>query len=377
MKKIYRMSIALIIILVCLDSLTAYAQANQPTSNRIEDSFSSDRFREIIQPLSGVACALREDGTVAVMEMGPDASGTGNPEWSDFKDKVERWTDIKKIAELYNGIAGIKNDGSVLIEVIVEYYMDDIEKEYKECKEWKDIADIVSTVYGTFGLKTDGTVIATSGTIRYFEENYQRKFTFDKWEDIKEIHFCHNMNGDYLLLGLSEDGTLYYNGASYFAKDWNGLRRVAAVDLGSYVYLILREDGTVDAGGINCGEWTDAVYKWKEIIQTAAGGSAAAGLKSDGTVVIAGNGYPENLNWNGVSKIYFDANDNLYGVCKDGKVKICMRSDTYKYYVSDCESVETWNDIEKLSFLYDIEKQKMIVVGIKMDGSIVSTSDLA
>ena len=339
---------------------------------------ATDRFSEIIQPLPDIACGLRTDGTVAVMEMRQDASSAGNAERSAFKDTVEKWSDVNKIAVLgnMNGIAGIKNDGSVLIEVILEDYMDDSEKDYKECQEWKDIADIVSNSFGTFGLKTDGTVTATSGTIRYFEENYQRKFTFDTWKDIKEIHLSTNMNGDYLLLGLSGDGTLYYNGASYFAKDWNGVRNIAAVDIGAYVYLLLREDGTVDASGINCGEWTGTVYKWKEIIQTIAGESAAAGLNNDGTVVVAGTGYPENLKWDDVSKLYFDADDNLYGVCKNGTVKICLRSDAYQYYKADRESVKTWNDIEKLSFLYDIENQEMTIVGIRKDGSIVNTEEV-
>ncbi len=352
----------------------SYGQCNI----EIKKASATDRFSEIIQPLPDIACGLRTDGTVAVMEMRQDASSAGNAERSAFKDTVEKWSDVNKIAVLgnMNGIAGIKNDGSVLIEVILEDYMDDLEKDYKECQEWKDIADIVSNSFGTFGLKTDGTVTATSGTIRYFEENYQRKFTFDTWKDIKEIHLSTNMNGDYLLLGLSGDGTLYYNGASYFAKDWNGVRNIAAVDIGAYVYLLLREDGTVDASGINCGEWTGTVYKWKEIIQTIAGESAAAGLNSDGTVVVAGTGYPENLKWDDVSKLYFDADDNLYGVCKNGTVKICLRSDAYQYYKADRESVKTWNDIEKLSFLYDIENQEMTIVGIRKDGSIVNTEEV-
>ena len=350
-----------------------------------KSSFSMDEdFIEITQ-CGDTFFAVRKDGTVAAATIKRGEENNWSKQNRLLKEKIERWTNVKKIVALGYGdeIAVIKKDGSVIVEIFneeerkrtEEYYNAEYYDANKECSSWSDIDDIVSNRVGTFGLKKDGTVIATAETIRLFEENYRRKFTFDGWKDIAEIQTSTNMNGDYVLFGLSKDGTLYYNGSSMFAGDWNGIVDISAIDCKGYIYFVLRKNGTVDIGGINCGAWIEDVYRWKDIVQIRAGESGVAGIKRDGTVVVAGYGYPEELKWDKIQTIYFDADNNLYGLCKDGTIKCCIRSDGY--YSVDQYIIESWQGIENLSFLYDMENNEIVAVGIRNDGGIFSTHELS
>lgn len=339
----------------------------------------SEKYSEIIQPLIDVACALRKDGTVAVTRIGPTAELGYSDDLLKFKRTVETWTDIKKIVVLgsMDGIAGIKEDGSVVVELDdgvnydIDYY-----KSYRGCGDWTNIDDIVSNSAGTFGLKKNGTVIATDTTVRQFEENYRRKFTFDGWKDITELQLSANMNGDFVLLGLSEDGTLYYNGACMTVGDWNGIKDISAIDCSPYVYLVLKKDGTADIGGIGGGFYAGKVFAWEDISQIKVGSSAAAGLKNDGTVVVVGQNYPEELNWRCISSIYLDPQDNIYGLFDDGSVTCYIEPDQDPYHYSvDQEEIKKWRGLDRLSFL--LAYDEIIVIGSFDDGSIISTHDLS
>ena len=339
----------------------------------------SDKYCEIIQPLVDVACALRKDGTVAVTGIGLAMDSGYSDSFLRFKKNVEAWTDIKKIVVLGNmdGIAGIKEDGSVVVEISNDIdYDNDYYNSYRGCSDWTGINDIASNSLGTFGLKKDGTVIATDNTVRRFEESYHRKFTFDGWKDITELQTSTNMNGDFVLFGLSEDGTLYYNGACMTVGDWNGIKDISAIDCNAYIYLVLRKDGTVDIGGLDSGLCADKVFAWSDISQIKAGRSAATGLKNDGTVVFAGQSYPEELNWRSISSIYLDPCDNFYGLYDDGSVECYIEPEQYPYYYSvDQEEIRRWRGLEKLSFLLTYDE--VVVIGYFDDGSIISTHDLS
>ena len=158
--------------------------------------------------------------------------------------------------------------------------------------------------------------------------------------------------------------------------DWNGIKDISAIDCNAYIYLVLRKDGTVDIGGLDSGLCADKVFAWSDISQIKAGRSAATGLKNDGTVVFAGQSYPEELNWRSISSIYLDPCDNFYGLYDDGSVECYIEPEQYPYYYSvDQEEIRRWRGLEKLSFLLTYDE--VVVIGYFDDGSIISTHDLS
>lgn len=360
------------LIAAILLSFSAPAFAEPDNSERA----SIRHYQDVVQALPGVFCALRMDGTVSVVEICSEDGLYLDEGYEQFKENVEGWTDIDRIVMQcnLNGIAGIKDNGGVVLELVNNGYT---ELFCGECKNWTDIEDIILQTYGVFGLKRDGTVIATQETIRYYEDDFHRRFTFDGWKDIKTIETSLNDNRDYVLLGITEDGTLFYNGSSYFTGDWNGIKDIADADLNAYIYLILRKDGTVDLGGIDALGAKD-VLNWRDIIQVKAGRTHAAGLKSDGTVLLCSGDSTETLEWENVVSIYIDGYDNLFAVCEDGTVK-CFVQDDDCFSGTNQNEVESWQGIEKLSILNYPGRRisETIVIGYREDGSIVSTRDLS
>lgn len=94
---------------------------------------------------------------------------------------------------------------------------------------------------------------------------------------------------------------------------------------------------------------------WEDIISLDAGGYFTAGLRADGTVVVAG-GYVYTEDWRDIVEIKA-AGSLLAGLKSDGTVVAAGRNDE-----GGCE-VSGWTDIA------EIEVGSLHVVGIKKDGS--------
>lgn len=351
-------------------------EKQRPAVNNFEEVICG--YRDIIQPVEGIACALRMDGTVDAEKIQSDSEKNSNSTYDSFVNAVEKWRNIKRIAVLGNmwGIAGIKEDGAVVVETIEEY-AEYVEGVYGECRSWEDIIDIASNDFGVFGIKADGTVIAANKTVQYFEEHYNRVFTFDGWKNIKTIQTGTTINGDYVLAGLSEDGTFYYSGSTYFTRNyWNGSKNIKEIVFNGGMNLILRDDGLVEIDGLNSRECRDTYYYWQDIAHIVASQGSAAAIKNDGSVVAFGPRFPKALDWENITSLYFDRNDNLYGLSESGKVKCFIRDDGYMDYSVNQNSIESWNGIEKLSFLTDFDRKEIIVIGFLKDGSVLSTRDV-
>ncbi len=353
-------------------SFSAPAFAEPDNSER--DSIG--HYEDVVQALPGVFCALRMDGTVSVVEICSEDGLYLDEGYEQFKENVEKWTDIKKIFTIggQDGIAGIIENGDVVLELM----NDDVKEIHGDCTEWHGIKDIISDSCGTFGLKTDGTVIATEDTIQLFENYSSSNQMFGTWKDIIAIRGPEHCLGGYGFFGLSKDGVLYHDGWSIL-NDWNGLKNITDVEGTTGCFLALRTDGTVYSGS-----YDDCMNNWKDIVQIKAGASHAAAIKSDGTVLVSSNNIDnqtEELDWSDVVSINWGLGDILFGVCKNGTVK-CHMTDNYNLPYVDQDVIESWDSIVRLSVLWYYgshpDKQaELIIIGYKKDGSIVSTRDLS
>ena len=131
----------------------------------------------------------------------------------------------------------------------------------------------------------------------------------------------------------------------------------------------LREDGTVDC----CGDYFlsnlhDVDDCWRDIVSISSGAGCIVGLKSDGTVVAAGDLDNQNYelhaieSWTNIS--YLEASSSGFlGIDRSGGLHIA----SHRGY-SDWTFPSGWNDVIKLV------AGNYHIVGLKSDGSVVSTA---
>jgi hypothetical protein len=121
----------------------------------------------------------------------------------------------------------------------------------------------------------------------------------------------------------------------------------------------LKSDGTVVAAGDNSNGQCD-VGGWTGINQTAAGGSHTVGLKSDGTVVAVGNNdYSDVSGWTDIKQVAA-GEWHTVGVKSDGTVVAVGQS-----HSGQC-NVGGWTDIIQVSASWGH------TVGVKSDGTVVA-----
>lgn len=167
--------------------------------------------------------------------------------------------------------------------------------------------------------------------------------------------------GDENSLAIAADGTLYYAGRT--PRDFPSAK-VVSIDSYNH-YLALLEDGTVYAApvsGSNKREWM-YVEEWKDIVAVAAGWTFSAGLKSDGTVVVAGSlplkGAEKVAEWTDIVAI--EAGYFLAGVKSDGTVVLAGVHSSFP-------DVSGWTDIVAVS------TSSSYLMGLKSDGTVVAVS---
>lgn len=125
--------------------------------------------------------------------------------------------------------------------------------------------------------------------------------------------------------------------------------------------LALKSNGTVLSTAKN------DVSGWKNIVAVANGYGFDAGLKADGTVVVAGeNEYGDELNvsdWKNIAVIYTGGN-HLVGLKRDGTV-VAVGS------IPKTLNIKSWTDIVAISSSGDH------ALGLKADGTVVATGNNA
>ena len=131
---------------------------------------------------------------------------------------------------------------------------------------------------------------------------------------------------------------------------------------GGYKHLVsLRDDGTVLAAGDNSAGQCN-VQDWESIAAVYAHGLITAGLRTDGTVVVAGrDALSESVSsWQGVTMLALGSN-HILGLTQDGRV---LSAGTNQ---DGCCETGSWGNIVSIC------ARDNLSIGIREDGSVVLT----
>ncbi len=207
----------------------------------------------------------------------------------------------------------LRNDGTILSPSIEFDYAND-KGSYVKLVQFYD---------WLIALNIDGSIYAQQITSSYGDDNFENIITsFEESTDIIDI----KSNKNYFW-AISESGTTY---RYQFYEE----RRSAAIDypvrqmINSFVDCILKEDGTVEAFASYWGtdsekKIAEQISAWKDIVDITAGNEYILGIKSDGSVVVAGKCSCNLSAWNDVAYVFPNfrqKSDNLIAVKKDGSV---------------------------------------------------------
>lgn len=283
-----------------------------------------------------VLAALRRDGTVVAT-------------WGD----VSGWTDISNLYLCNLGIAGLKQDGTV---VTCGSWM----PEYDPA-QLTNVRDLVFPFWdGCYALKKDGTIQDLS---TYSSESIS-------WTNVRQL--CATAHALYAIL---EDGSI----VSDLAETTVGIHgAVKIVDYEDYL-LGISSDGRLltESGELYCAAGT-FFFNWEEGLEdTAVDLSRYTNVKdlltTGGLILLNQDGTVESINtyafwdfsgWRNIEKIYAGLNEDygeiIYGIRKDGSV-ITM---TDPFAAVETDHYKGW-------ILQDIFDGMYGVVGLTPDGKLV------
>jgi len=231
--------------------------------------------------------------------------------------------------------------------------------------EWYDIASISAGSRHTVGLRYDGTVVAVG-------DNSLGQSNVESWRHIIAIYAEGNFT-----VGLRSNGTVRVAGMSAQAQlntfFW---RNIVDITINGHV-VGLRECGTAVSFGCNhVGE--REVSEWQDIVAVDSGSDFTVGLKSDGTVVVAGveslgvmegdfiNSWLDDINgWYDIVDISASDNFNVVGLKEDGTVVISG------------SRAEAWSEVYDWYDIVAISAGMTHVVGLKADGTVAMTKDVS
>ncbi|MBR2477150.1 MAG: chromosome condensation regulator [Clostridia bacterium] len=228
-----------------------------------------------------------------------------------------------------------------------------------DVEDWKDIVSVDAGNFGTIGmtsyavgLKSDGTVVVAGlsddETVGQITDDIE-EFWEDEvgnWEDIVSV------SADELILGVKSDGTVemwypwfMYNEDDDAVKEWNKIKKwkdIVEVDQGpNYGACVvgLKSNGTVEIAGPHTDDDFD-VDGWKDIVDISVGcpagyfaSSHIVGLKKDGTVVATGeniDGRCDVSDWTDIIAVEAGSNYTV-GLKKDGTVVCTMEVGTHNW----------------------------------------------
>ncbi len=224
--------------------------------------------------------------------------------------------------------------------------------------DWTDIVAVGLGDKHAVGLKSDGTVVAVGG-------GKTGRVNVGDWRNVIAISA-----GDSHTVALMSDGTLLATGYNSQGQcdvevlmDAAQDKQIVSIAAGFYHTLALLEDGTV----LSCGKTTHSfcdVQGWEDIAAIFAGETFSAGLKADGTVVVAGE-ITEDWDvsdWKNI--VTLSAGDNfLLGLTEEGKILSVGMGKGYLAITH--EGMRFWKDVAVLASGYNH------TVAITGDGTIL------
>ena len=215
------------------------------------------------------AVGLKSNGTVVAVGRSSDSNGS----WSNLL--VTGWSGITSIAAGANHTIARRSNGRVYSTGPASAW-----SSYLSTSSWSNISKVYAGNNCSFGLTTRGSVVTAQA--------YNIFGTVSYWSNITKVATLSNCEvSKCYVLGLRSNGTVASSGdRSVFP--WDGT-------------------SPLDVAG------------WTGIIDIACTRDASFGLKSDGTVVLAGNSqyFTKYHTWTGIKAI-FGNNYGLIGIKADG-----------------------------------------------------------
>ena len=334
---------------------------------------------------SNYTVGLKSDGTVVAVG-----------ENDDGECKVSGWRNIVAISAGSSHTVGLKSDGTVVAVG---------DNSNGECKvsDWRDIVAVSAGSSHTVGLRSDGTVVAV-GRADY------GKCKVSDWRDIVAV----SAGGSHTI-GLKSDGTVVMAGYCDDCNKVSGWRDIVAVSSGLGCIIGLKSDGTVVAtrkrhsGVLNwklfqsaetieeeraearkqeaqrrakeveARQKREAVQKIEEqerlrllvpkraaiapYQKMIAAGSLTIGLKSNGTVVRAGDAAYSMPAWQNIVALAMSSMGDTVGLKADGTV---VTTGITEY---DRCNINSWRNIVAIAV------SDKSTVGLKADGTVVAVGN--
>ena len=186
---------------------------------------------------------------------------------------LDRFQNIVDVDVGSHHIIALKEDGSVLASGSNMSGAIDVD-------DWQNIISVYAGPRWSVGLRADGTVVATG-------ENFFGQIEVDSWRNVESI-----VIGRRSTFGITSDGSILSTGRDRWLWDYpvtlsnfDGSMQIAD---GSNHTVGLLPDGTVIAEGSNSHGQLN-VDDWTDIIQIGASCYATFGLRYDGTIVATGD----------------------------------------------------------------------------------------
>lgn len=313
---------------------------------RWEGEWGNDNFRKY-------TVALKADGTVEAEDL----------EYFFQPEEIEEilsWNNLKQIAGYGTGLAGLKNDGTVVFALMAGYepktwgdYEDsNIEQ---EIRSWENVSELIEGNY-LYALTEDGRILVP-GQLRGPIYQGAEYWDYTKWTDLKKAIWFGGSGFDYIhgLFGLCRDGTIQtqFNGPGEHISDYFDYcpENVAEIDCASSMFAGLKKDGTVFAFGEEAGgeDFQKSIRELRDVLQITAMYSHLAVRLPDGTVKVISQYSNDEMdaeiaNWAGIIDIQTDRH-SLFALSDKGQVYVFGNSTIVPV---DKSTVSGWADVVKL-----------------------------
>ncbi len=187
---------------------------------------------------------------------------------ADWKKSLSECSDVEKLIADDSALGyyiAFKKDNSVVGR---SKRYDNFQDKVDECVAWENIVKYVCDGDDIMGLKKDGTVICTNEEIS--------SELAEEWTDIIDIE----ASGSFL--GLKADGTVLSLAGEleYKTLRWTNVKQISA---SLFCAAGLKEDGTVVVAGRDFGQ--DEAENWTDIVYVQAADTYVMGIKENGEIV--------------------------------------------------------------------------------------------
>ena len=231
------------------------------------------------------------------------------------------WTDMAAVSAGDKHVIGLTKHGTVLAAGDATYGQCDV-------SGWNDIMAISAGDFHTVALSADGYVYATG-------YNHKGQCNVTTLMQAAGQHRIVSIAAGYVhTLALLENGTVVACGSNTYGEcNVGGWTDIVAIYAGTQFSAGLKMDGSVVVAGHGPSAWD--LSGWTDIVNLAAGDFYLVGVKADGTVVSVGVNSSDNpdegqMNVSGLTNIVFVAagNDHTVAMNSDGTL-FCIGSNKY------------------------------------------------